>query len=74
MTAEILKRLEVHDLSVEDPPIEEVIDRARENIESGSREQAEQWLAFLDRYYLRGAGERGRDLSAELRAQMETRW
>ena len=54
-------------------PIEKVIARTRRTLELGSLGEAESALERLDRYYLRGAGARGRALREELRALLATR-
>ena len=54
-------------------PIEAVIERKRREIESATRERAGEILAWLDRYYLSGAGDAGRDLARELRARIDAK-
>ena len=54
-------------------PIERVLERRRQEIERASPERAREILTWLERYYLAGAGERGRELAAELGALVGSR-
>jgi len=54
-------------------PIETALASALEQIEHASAPEAERIYALLDRYYFRGAGERGRLAALRLRAAVEAR-
>jgi hypothetical protein len=54
-------------------PIERLIELRRRQIEGASRERAERIYERLDRYYLRGAGDRAKPVAAELRALIDAK-
>jgi hypothetical protein len=54
-------------------PIERVIEQRRREIERADRAEAERLYAWLDAYYLSGAGERGAAEAASLRALIDAK-
>jgi hypothetical protein len=54
-------------------PIERTLERKAAEIDRASPERAEAIYAWLERFYLRGAGEEGREAAAALRARVEAR-
>jgi hypothetical protein len=54
-------------------PIEAVVERKRREIDRASRQQAEEHYAWLDRYYLAGAGDAGREIARDLRARIDAK-
>ncbi|MDH3725642.1 MAG: hypothetical protein OER93_07875, partial [Thermoleophilia bacterium] len=54
-------------------PIEVVVERKRRQIDGASRQRAEEHYASLDRYYLAGAGDAGREIARDLRARIDAK-
>jgi len=54
-------------------PIERVLEQRRREILRADRAEAERILAWLERFYLAGAGERGREETRSLRELIESK-
>ena len=54
-------------------PIERTLERKRREIERVSAERAEKILAWLEGFYLHGAGDRARGVAEELRALVKAK-